>query len=329
MSRPVRSEQSGGGDRPGDRMTASNDRGDARTYRLFGLNLRSEIGLAGLAPSVDSGPADVEIGLGSLPSGEFPPGYSATPEGTMLTIAKVGRYLIRDGREIVIEPVMGASERNLRLFLLGSALGALLHQRGLLPLHANAIDLGRRAVAFSGHSGAGKSTIAAWFHDRGYPILADDVCVIGYDEAGRALAYPGIPRLRLWREALEASGRDAGAYDRSFDDMDKFDVPTASAERLDPVPLAAIYLLRKAGEDLGEPAIERLNGVDAVDTLVSNTYRGGYLRTIGRTGEHLAACLRVVRTVPVFRARRLWGFDQFDEQARQLHDHASAQLRPV
>lgn len=298
---------------------------DAGMYRLFGLNLRSEIGLAGLAPSVEAGTADVEIGLGSLPPGESPPGYSQTPDGTLLTVSKVGRYLIRDGREIVIDPAPGASERNLRLFLLGSAVGALLHQRGLLPLHANAIDLGGRAVAFSGHSGAGKSTIAAWFHDRGYPILADDVCVIGFDEVGRALAYPGIPRLRLWREALEASGRDSGAYDRSFDDMDKFDVPTASAERLDPIPLAAVYLLRKAEEEAGHPAIERLSGIDAVDTLMSNTYRGGYLKTIGRTAEHLAACLRIVRAVPVFRARRLWGFDRFDEQAGRLHDHANAQ----
>ncbi|HEX8062705.1 MAG TPA: hypothetical protein VF535_05765 [Allosphingosinicella sp.] len=306
-------------------VTSSSDSGGRRLYRLFGLNLRSEIGLAGLAPSVEAGSVDVEIGLGKLPPGESPPGYSATSDGTILTITKVGRYLIRDGREILIEPAAGASERNLRLFLLGSAIGALLHQRGLLPLHANAIDLGGRAVAFSGHSGAGKSTIAAWFHDRGYPILADDVCVIGFDEAGRALAFPGIPRLRLWREALEASGRDASTYDRSFDDMDKFDVPTIIAERLAPLPLAAIYLLRKAQDEPGGPAVERLTGIDAVDTLVSNTYRGGYLRTIGRTGEHLAACLRVVRTVPVFRARRLWGFDRFDEEAGQLHDHASRQ----
>ncbi|HEX8241579.1 MAG TPA: hypothetical protein VF574_17715 [Allosphingosinicella sp.] len=309
-------------------MLAPEDSRGAPAYRLFGLNLRSQIDLAGVAPPVEAGAADVEVVLGKVPSGDYPPGYSATPDGTVLTITKVGRYLIRDGREIVIEPAAGASERNLRLFLLGSAIGALLHQRGLLPLHANAIDLGGRAVAFSGHSGAGKSTIAAWFHDRGYPILADDVCVIGFDESGRALAYPGIPRLRLWREALEASGRDAGAYDRSFDGMDKFDVPTAMADKLGPLPLAAIYLLRKAGDEGDGPAIDRLSGIDVVDTLVSNTYRGGYLRTIGRTGEHLAACLKVARAVPLFRARRLWGFERFDEQARRLHEHATAQAIP-
>lgn len=309
-------------------MRVSDEARAPSTYRLFGLTLTSEIDLAGLAPPAEAAAPDVEIGFGTVAADNPPPGYSATPDGTLLSVAKVGRYLIRDGRQIVIDPGPGASERNIRLFLLGSAFGALLHQRGLLPLHANAIDLGGRAAAFSGHSGAGKSTIAAWFHDRGYPILADDVCVIGFDEAGRALAYPGIPRLRLWREALEASGRDAGAYDRSFDDLDKYDVPTRTGADAEPLPLAAIYLLRKIDEEGGDSAIERQTGVQAIETLMANTYRGGYLRTIGRTGEHLAACVRVARAVPVFSARRLWGFDRFEEEARRLHDHAADQPYP-
>ncbi len=307
-------------------MLARDEARSASTYRLFGLDLRSEMDLAGLAPQVDGGRADVEIAFGPVPASDHH-GYRATEEGTLLAVAKVGRYLISEGR-ILIDPAPGASERNVRLFLLGSAIGALLHQRGLLPLHANAIDIDGRAVAFSGHSGAGKSTIAAWFHDRGHTILADDVCVIGFDDSGRALAYPGIPRLRLWREALEASGRDAQAYARSFDDTDKYDVPTLNEAGAEPMPLAAIYLLRKAEEAGGSAEIERLKGVEAVDTLVSNTYRGGYLNMIGRTREHLSACVRVARAVPVFRAQRLWGFDRFDEQARRLSDHAVAQPVP-
>jgi hypothetical protein len=270
---------------------------------------------------------DVVFRFGAVASdAEAPHGYSLTESGTLLWVPRVGRFLIRDGREVVIDAVEGASERNLRLFLLGSAMGALLHQRGLLPLHANAIDLGERAVAFSGYSGAGKSTIAAWFNDRGFPILADDVCVVGL-QAGRPVAYPGIPRLRLWREALEASGRDAGAYDRSFDEMDKYDVPTRSTASA-PLPLTAVYLLRKAGDE-NAPGIERLTGIEAVETLVANTYRGGYLKTIGRTGEHLAACLAVARQVPIFRARREWGFERFDEEAARLLAHAQAQAVPA
>jgi hypothetical protein len=291
-------------------------------YAVFGLTVASEIPLAELDPAPEGAAADALIRRAAIEAPENIPGYSTAGEATLLTVPRVGRYLICGGREILVDPAPEASERNVRLFLLGSAFGALLHQRGLLPLHANAIEIEGRAFAFSGHSGAGKSTMAAWFHDRSHRILSDDVCVVGFDEQGQALAYPGIPRLRLWREALEASGRAAEGFHRSFDDLDKYDVPTEREAPLQPLPLAGIYLLRKAEEGDGGAEVTRLTGVDAVDTLVSNTYRGGYLRTIGRTGEHLAACLRVARAVPVFRAQRHWGFERFEEQASRLEAHA-------
>jgi hypothetical protein len=303
-------------------MSGAEARG--RRFSAFGLTIDSEVLLEELPPA-EGGDPDVSIRYGSAgPPGPTGQAYSVGEGGALLTVPGVARFLVRDGREIVIERDPNGSSRNLRLFLLGSAFGALLHQRGLLPLHANAIDVGGTAIAFSGHSGAGKSTLAAWFHDRGRAILADDVCVVGFDESNRALAFPGIPRLRLWREALEASGRDADQYNRSFDDMDKYDVPTRT-EALPPLPLVAIYLLRKVPEAQPEGTIRRLKGVEAVDALVANTYRGGYLKAIGRTGEHLAACVNLARAVPVFEATRRWGFDSFDEQARRLEAHGRAQ----
>lgn len=297
----------------------------ALDYSVFGLRVRSRLALPEL-PRAEAGAApDVVIGYGDIDLSPAEPGYAPTDAGTLLTVPEVGRYLIREGREVVVEAAAGASERNLRLFLLGSAFGALLHQRGLLPLHANVIDMGGRAIAFSGHSGAGKSTIAAWFHDRGYRVLGDDVCVVGFDSDGRALAHPGIPRLRLWRDALDASSRTTDGYERSFDRLDKYDVPTGGEPQpLEPIGLAAIYLLRKADE--GSPGVHRLTGAAAVETLVSNTYRGGYLKTIGRTGTHLATCVQLAKAVPVFSAHRRWGFDCFDDEAERLREHARLHL---
>lgn len=290
-------------------------------YTVFGLNVRSDIPLEELPPAAAGAEADVDIVEASVPgTGEEIAGYSAAPTGTLLRVDRVGRYLIEGGRRITVERDRNSSERNLRLFLLGSAFGALLHQRGLMPLHANAILVNGRVVAFCGHSGAGKSTIAAWFHDRGYSIFADDVCVIGLGPDGRPRAYPGIPRIRLWREALEASGRHADNYPRSFDHLDKYDVPTRAGWPQEPLPLDRIYLLGKSAEgDAGGRF--RLNGVEAVDAIISNTYRGGYLKTIGRTGDHLMTCIKLTRAIPVFRADRLWGFNRFDEQAALLEAH--------
>lgn len=292
-------------------------------YSVFGLNLCSDFHLPELRPSDAKEPAEVEILEGGIPEElGTSPGHSISAEGTLLNIAGVARYLVREGRQIIVQRLSGSSDANVRLFLLGSAMGVLLHQRGVMPLHANAIEVDGRAVAFCGHSGAGKSTIAAWFHDRGYRILSDDVCAIGFDEQGVAIAYPGIPRLRLWREALEASGREVGSFSRSFDDMDKYDVPTTLETEANPVPLDRVYLLRKAAEGVAQGAITRLSGVEAVDALVANTYRGAYLQTIGETGRHLRTCLLVARKVAIFRAERLWGLETFDQEARLLELHS-------
>ncbi len=286
-------------------------------YSVFGLVLESELPLPELFPAPVDASADVTIRWG--PAGDT---HLITPDEVNLVIPKVGAYRVRGGSEMWVSPVEGASDRNIRLFLLGSALGAIVHQRGLLPLHANAIEIDGRAVAFMGHSGAGKSTMAAWFLDRGHRILADDVCVVVPDAAGVPMAYPGIPRLRLWREALERSGRATDGFELAFDDLDKWNVPTPRPRQSGPIPLDHIYLLKKAEESA--PEIVRLSGIEAVDALVANTYRGGYLARMGGTKRHLLACLDLVKRVPVFSASRVWGFEGYDSQAAALERHARA-----
>lgn len=295
-------------------------------YQVFGLVLRSQIVLPELHEA-PAGPADVSIVRGEVPQRGDRTGLTLFGDAALLTIPEVGRYWIDSGRQIVVEPESGASDRNVRLFLLGSALGGILHQRRLLPLHANAVEVEGQAIAFMGHPGAGKSTMAAWFFDRGHRVLADDVCVVTFGPDGRPLAHPGIPRLRLWREAIEASGRIAENYELSFDDMDKFNVPTLDAGSAEPLPLHHVYLLGKSGSDEPSPSIRALKGIASVDALVANTYRGAYLPMMEATGQHLQQCLRLVGAVPVFTADRRWGFDSFETQAGAIEAHARALIR--
>lgn len=296
-------------------------------YEVFGLHLCSAIELPELLVSSSERRPDVIVRRGKL-SGEW--GQAASVEISSaivrLSIPGVARYCIVEGREILVE-ARGGSERNLRLFLLGSALGAILHQRNCLPLHANAIVIDGRAIAFLGHSGAGKSTLAAWFHDRGYRVLADDVCVVTGDAEDRPCAQPGIPRLRLWREALEATGRTATDYEMSFDDMDKYNVPTHLSPTAAAVPLDHIYLLERAGEGKTDPLTSRLRGAAAVDAVTANTYRGSYIKGMGRTREHLLACAALTRRVPLFRIRRNWGLSYMGDQGREIEEHAREVIR--
>ena len=69
-------------------------------------------------------------------------------------------------------------DAEIRTCLFGPIIGFALHLRGTPCLHASAVVVDGRAVAFLGHSGAGKSTTAASFVHRGYRALTDDVLAL-------------------------------------------------------------------------------------------------------------------------------------------------------
>jgi hypothetical protein len=201
---------------------------------------------------------------------------------------------------------------------LGSAIGALLHQRGVFPLHANAIEFCGQAVAFAGPSGAGKSTLAAHFQMRGRPVLSDDVCAINVDAAGQAHAAPGIPRIKLWSDALVALGRSSQGLERVFSEDDKFSLPLARAKPAGLVPLSRIYVLATSE---AQPAIRRLTGAAAFEAVRSNLYRPEFSGPLGLTAQQFAVAAAISRSVEVFVAERRIGFELFEAEAARLEQH--------
>lgn len=288
-------------------------------YFLFGLRVRSEVELPELTPVAGQGEPDVWVRAGSIDLADGGPGLRVHDGAFLLTIEKIARYLVSGGTDILVEPVAGVDPRNVRIFLLGSAFGALLHQRGLLPLHANAVEIGDKAVAFMGESGAGKSTLAAWFHDHGYRVLADDVCAVHFGGSGAPSVFPGLPRLRLWLDAVDRSGRESGGLARSYvgagDSSEKFDVPVerSTAPHRD-IPLVALFLLER-GEKF---AVEPLIGVAAAEALFAHTYRGSFIASTGDAQKHWASVHRLVETTPIYRVARRWDYRHFDQDFAKI-----------
>ena len=268
---------------------------------------------------------DVDVRQGTISTADEE-WLTLSSDGAVLKVPEIAAYLMRDGREIVVDPAPDAAERNVRLYLLGSAMGVLLHQRGLLPLHANAIEVDGRAIAVMGESGAGKSTLAAWLHDAGHRIVADDVCVVGVDEGGRTRVHPGLPRIRLWKDALEHTGRESGDYEYSYagdDTYEKFDIPISSDMSVGAeLDLAAIYLL-STGQEFG---ISRLAGAEAVEALFSHTYRGFAVSQLGSNRLHFDASVRVARSTPIFRFERSRDLDAMANDVPRILEHARRQV---
>lgn len=291
-------------------------------YALFGLVIESALPLPELREVGPESAADVTVRFGTVEKSDARPraaGLSCGEPGAVLEIPDIGRYgIARDF--VTIDAAPAATERNLRLFLLGSAIGALLHQRNILPLHANAIDMGGFAVAFLGQSGAGKSTLAAAFHDAGRQLLSDDICVVTPSDSGFE-AQPGIPRVRLWRDAVERSGRDAEALDAAFDGMDKYVVPTHASQAEAALPLRAIYVLEN-GEN-SDFAIRSLSGTAALEAIVHNTYRGAFIPIVGDTRAHFQTCLNLARAVPILALSRPWDASRIAETVERIEAHLS------
>jgi hypothetical protein len=291
-------------------------------YSVFGLRVRSSLHLPELLPAIGDGQPDVTIETASVPD-ERSPGQelSVVNGGVVLVIPDIVRFRISGGNAIAVDPVTGTPERNVRLYLLGSAFGALLHQRGLLPLHANAVEIDGKAVAFMGASGEGKSTLAAWFHDQGFNVIADDVCVVRAGDDGKPYALPGVARLRLWQDALEASGREPTSYERSYafdESWNKFDVPIERTACIgSEFELRGIYDLCRSDQF----RIDALSGIDAAEAVFANTYRGSYLSAAKGERKHWQSCVGLVRTIPIFRLGRPSDLRRMSEIFERIVDH--------
>jgi hypothetical protein len=271
------------------------------TYVAYGLCIRSELELPELTQGF--GGADVAVGLGPVPDAprdEATNGSAlhVTPGQACLYIRRAGAIRVRTGREITIDPEPGTDPATLRAFLLGPALGLLLHQRGFLVLHASAVVLAGGAVAFLGRSGGGKSTTAAALHARSGGLLADDVLAVDLTAPGKPTVRPGYPQLKLLPDAVIALGETPDALPRVQPGEEKRAWATTGPGEA-PRALRRLYVLT----DDDALALEPLAGHAAVFELLQHSYIAPALPRLG-SARDLELCARLAAAVPVRRLRR-------------------------
>jgi len=275
-------------------------------YHVFGLNIASVIPLP--APPVlhrqgDHGP-DVLIEYGDIPDALTNPRFKGlrfqAGEGEfLLRVDGVARYYVQKGHRIVVAPEDGTDEDDILVFLMGSIMGALLHQRNILVLHAGAIEANGGGVIFSGPSGSGKSTLTAGFHRRGYPFLADDVCAITTMN-GHPAVIPGFPRLKLWADCLNKLNADKNELKsiRWSRNMEKYYMSVDSIPHA-PVPLKSVFVLKTANTEKIEISV--LRGAEKINPIINNTYRLRFLDGLGGKKDHFRQCAAVAARAAVYR----------------------------
>jgi hypothetical protein len=264
-------------------------------YTAYNLGIHSELPLPELVPS--DKPADVVIRFGDLTN----PQQKRSDGGNHLLakIADLGMVLVKEGREIVLDPYPGVDEALIRTFLLGVIICVLLRQRGLLVLHASSVVINGSAVAFMADSGFGKSTLAECFHAHGYSILTDDVLAIQVG-GQQPLVIPGFPQIKLWPDA-------AASFGHVPDNLPLLNARTVKrVHRLQDgfwqqsVPLKRIYVLANGTH----PEIVPLEQKQSFGELVRHSREMQALTAPEFLREHFQQCTTVVQQVPICSLRR-------------------------
>ena len=231
----------------------------------------------------------------------------------------LARFLVTGGREIAVEIEPGTLECDVSGFVLGTAFGVLLHQRGALVLHGAAVANNGRAIAICGESGAGKSTLAAALCRDGCSFVTDDLCVIAQNEHGRPLILPDGRKLKLWKETidnLDLAKRKGEAVRQPFEKYYIEPFNTAS----EPPILSAIFVLRDAHSP-SDVGVKGLASPDAMRTLESEMYRPGLRAKIGRKPEQVTRAAATIGFAKVFLLTRLRGFERLNETIALVRRH--------
>jgi hypothetical protein len=284
-------------------MTTS---GENLLYRAYGLAILSDAPLPELEVCGDEVPPQVRISAGRVAPGL--PGrtgggvlFEVSPGRFLLQMEGIARYLVSDGTGITVDAAAGADEDSVRLFLWSSIFGALLHQRGILPLHASAIETPKGAVLFAGASSRGKSALAAAFHARGYRVITDEICAIHSASAGFE-AVPAIPRLLLWPDVIDESRLWAPNVRPARANIRKYHVPLETGFASAPSRIHAVYLLVTTNRS--EYEISPISGQAKFVHLTDITFRWQFLSGMCAGNEHFRRVAALARDV------RMWRLDR-------------------
>ncbi|MEO5929563.1 MAG: hypothetical protein ABIR47_06500 [Candidatus Kapaibacterium sp.] len=290
-----------------------------QTYIAFGLTLQSDITLPDLFSGGD-GMADISIVYGEVAErgdeGADERGYYLLrPDLACYAWPELGRFRIRDGREITVQPDPGVDVRVLRSLVMGPFMAMLLHQRGMLVLHGSGVEVDGRAIGFLGDSGQGKSTTAAALIAAGHRLISDDLLPVSVDTNHRiASVAPGPTFLKLWPEAAGALGHDPATLPGILSVKDKrmLKVDGGDGRRL--LVLDRIYVL---GGESAVP-IELMEPQETIIALTRHSYCVQSIMAMGEMATHFHLCAALSRVVPIRRLNRAFPLDRLDEMAAAI-----------
>lgn len=269
-------------------------------YRLFGLDVHSDVALPGIrlqtwSPRKDAAPVyirlseykgeeiatEVEHGILVFQSKRDEPYvridyFPSARSYRFLYIDGIVFDISSDGKNVRVSWPSKLSLEDALTYLLGPIFGFILRIRGFTAFHASAAVINGYAVAFVGSGGAGKSTIVGALARAGHRILSDDVAVLE-EASGTFRIKPSYPQIRLWpdsvsilfgtRDALPKLVPSCDWWDKCFLDLQR-DGFHFQDEAL---PVRFTYILEPRSQNVQIARADVIPSIQAFPRLVAHT----------------------------------------------------------
>lgn len=171
----------------------------------------------------------------------------------------------------------------------GTVAAHILAWRGLIPLHACAVEIDGRAVLIAGTAGAGKSSLMAGLLARGAALLSDDLTAIEI-VGGIAAALPGRTTIRLG-DAVAAWTPGERFAEPSAETRGKHVIRPTVRTDAPRLPIAALLALDEAPGTLPPAARAR--------AFALHLFRPAWLAALPGHRERQQALLALAAQVPV------------------------------
>lgn len=274
----------------------------------FGLRINSDIALPELIQTTSGNGIDVEIRYKDL-SQEWD---SLSIGKKQVAVAKKGYFIFKvpgnaifqvsGGKHIFISPLPGSTEDKIRLYILGTCMGALLLQNSILPLHGSAVVLNGKAYAFVGDSGAGKSTLSSVFMKKGYKLLTDDLIALSFKD-GVPHVIPAYPQQKLWENSILEFSMNKEDYKPLADRETKYAVPRDDEFCQELAPLTGIFELT-VHQEKTDVILERVKPLEQIQLLYRHTFRQFLIRSFGLVEWHFNTSAQIANHSAIYHLKR-------------------------
>lgn len=282
-------------------------------YRAYGYNILSEINIPELTEiplsETNGDQNDIIIEKGNLSEvwnklAGPEDTYVATVNFLLFNVEDFCIYSIEAGKRIIYSPYEGIDESDIHSYILGTCLAAILLQRKIIPLHGSSININGKAYAFIGHSGVGKSTLAAAFIKKGYNLLSDDVIAVSVTNEGIPYVIPSFPNQKLWEDSLTEFGMKSEHYFPLLKNKKstKYGVKVEEHFTSEILPLSGIFELKKTNDE--KINLEPINGLLKLRTLFKHTFRNWFIEPMGLAEWHFKQSTNIINRIPLYQFQR-------------------------